>query len=150
MFRDDRNRVYLRGMGELFENTGRLEQVLDPYPQVKIVLSTSWVRTKGFSYSCNRLPMSLRQRVIGATWHSQMQHDREMLDWWTHQSSRYEQIIHDVTRRQPEDWMALDDDVRGWPSQANDRLIAFDSELGLGGSAARLALEHHLARRVLT
>ena len=150
VYLDHRNRPYLRGMGELFEHNARLEQVLDPYPQVKIVLSTSWVRTKGFSHSCKRLPLSLRQRVVGATWHSRMQRDDEWLDWWIHRSSRYEQILRDVTRRQPEDWMALDDDVRGWPAQATNHLIACDSELGLGGHAARLALEHRLARRMPT
>lgn len=144
VYLDHRNRIYLRGMGRLFEHTERLQQALDPYPQVKIVLSTSWVRIKGFSYACKRLPLTLRERVIGATWHSQMQQDENLRNWWVNQSTRYEQIMRDVAIRQPDKWLALDDDAGGWPALASRHLVACDPQLGLGNPTTRLTLEQRL------
>ena len=47
VYLDHSNRAVLRGMGALFEYASRLESILTPYPDIKIVLSTSWVRVKG-------------------------------------------------------------------------------------------------------
>ncbi|WP_266180809.1 HAD domain-containing protein [Dyella humicola] len=142
---DLHNRPYLRGSGTLFEYADRLTQVLAPYPQVKIVLSTSWVRVKRFSYAVGRLPVELRQRVIGATWHSRFMLDDELLDWWLNTATRYEQIIRDVRRRQPQQWLALDDDAEGWPDSASAHLVCCDSRLGLSESRVCRELEGRLA-----
>jgi hypothetical protein len=40
---------------DLFQHAPLLEQLLDPCPQVKIVLSTSWVRSYGCTETNNRL-----------------------------------------------------------------------------------------------
>ena len=50
---------------ELFEHMPLLEQALLPFPEVRIVLSTSWVRVR-------RLSPPLRERAIGATFHTGM------------------------------------------------------------------------------
>ena len=50
----------------------QLIEALAPYPNVKIVLSTNWVRVRGFTRVRRALPEALRARVIGATWHSGM------------------------------------------------------------------------------
>jgi hypothetical protein len=94
------------------------------------------------------LPQGLRERVIGATWHSRFMQDDQMLDWWVSQSSRYEQIRRDVERRQPGDWMALDDDERGWPSSEARHLVACDPMRGLGEWRTREAFERRLAKRM--
>ena len=143
---DEHNRPYLRGPGALFEYAGRLEAVLDPYPDARIVLSTSWVRIKGFGNACRRLPYALRSRVIGATWHSAFAQDSEFARWWACEASRYAQIAGDVARREPRDWVALDDDDIGWPSEARRHLVACDPQFGLGDHGTRLALEHRLRR----
>ncbi len=142
---DLHNRPYLSGSGALFEYANRLTQMLAPYPHIKIVLSTSWVRVKRFSYSVGRLPVELRQRVIGATWHSRFMLDDELLDWWLHNATRYEQIIRDVRRRQPLQWLALDDDAEGWPDSASVHLVHCDSRLGLSESRICQELEDRLA-----
>jgi len=144
VYLDHRNRPTLRGFGELFQYAGRLEQILAPYPAVQIVLSTSWVRIKGFDRSCRRLPPGLRQRVIGATWHSHMKRDREASDVWINDTPRYEQILHDVRRRRLAEWTALDDDDLGWPPAAKRHLIACDPTLGLSEPRVQLALKHRL------
>jgi hypothetical protein len=53
----------------LFEWLPILDELLAPYPDVKIVLSTSWVRARSFEYAKSKLPPSLQARVIGATFH---------------------------------------------------------------------------------
>ena len=148
VYLDARNRVYLRGEDMLFEHATLLEALLAPYPLLKIVLSTSWVRIKGFDRACRRLPQALRERVIGATWHSRFMQDGQLLDWWVNHSSRYEQIRRDIVRRQPGDWMALDDDERGWPSSEARHLVACDPMRGLGEWRTREAFERRLAKRM--
>lgn len=148
VYLDAHNRVYLRGEGKLFEHAALLEALLAPYPMLKIVLSTSWVRLKGFDRARGRLPQGLRERVIGATWHSRFLRDDHMRDWWVNQSSRYEQIRHDVVRRRPDDWMALDDDEQGWPLPEARRLVACDPMRGLGKWQTREAFERRLAKRM--
>lgn len=142
---DRHNRPYLRGAGVLFEYADRLTRILAPYPELKIVLSTSWVRVKRFSYSVDRLPAELRQRVVGATWHSRFKLDDELVDWWINTSTRYEQITRDVRRRHPLHWFALDDDAEGWPDSASAHLVRCDSSRGLGDSEVCRQLEDRLA-----
>nr|WP_283255917.1 HAD domain-containing protein [Dyella humicola] len=142
---DWRNRPYLRGPGTLFEYAERLVHILAPYPQVDIVLSTSWVRVKRFGYACKRLPPALRRRVIGATWHSRFALDDELVDWWMDRSTRYEQIARDARRRQPAQWLALDDDANGWPDAALAHLVRCDPQLGLSEPRVCLQLEERLA-----
>ena len=69
-----RRGVYLNAPPEfrLFQHAELLETLLAPHPDVSIVLSTSWVRVLGYSRSVKRLPPGLRERVIGATYHSNM------------------------------------------------------------------------------
>jgi hypothetical protein len=142
---DVHNRPYLRGEGTLFEYADRLVRILEPYPDIEIVLSTSWVRVKRFSYSVNRLPIELQQRVIGATWHSRFRLDDELVEWWVDVSKRYEQITRDVRRRQPSQWLALDDDAEGWPDSASSHLVRCHPKLGLGESRTCVELEERLA-----
>lgn len=93
----------------LFEHMHLLEAALAPYPEVRIVLSTSWVRVRRFSRAVKRLSPALRERVIGATFHTRM--NREAFE----SLPRGVQILSDVARRQPRHWVALDDDAKGWP-----------------------------------
>src|SRR5437016_14361462 len=52
-----------------FEWMPILEDLLAPYPDVKIVLSTSWIRSLGFDATRQELSEGLRSRVIGSTFH---------------------------------------------------------------------------------
>lgn len=147
VYLDRRNRPILRGMGKLFEYAEILESALDPYPEVEIVLSTSWVRTKGFSYARKRLPPGLRERVIGATWHSTFRRDPDLEFWWVKYSSRYQQVSRDLARRQPQAWLALDDDSEGWPIEANGNLVLCDPLLAFGDEHVQAALQKALQRK---
>ncbi|WP_342747779.1 HAD domain-containing protein, partial [Thiomonas delicata] len=47
----------------LFQHAALLETLLAPYPAVRIVLSTSWVRVFSYSRAAKRLTPALRARV---------------------------------------------------------------------------------------
>lgn len=109
----------------LFEHADLLERLMAPYPEVVIVLSTSWVKARGFRYARNRLPKSLSERVVGATYHSRFMRDR------FRELPRGAQVWADVVRRGPERWLALDDDAIDWPDWCLDRLVRTHETEGL-------------------
>lgn len=121
-----RKGAYIQTPGyQLFEHAHLLEKALEPYPGVRIVLSTSWVRVRRFSRAVKRLSPGLRERVIGATFHTRMNRDSfEALP-------RGVQVLNDVARRKPLQWLALDDDDRGWGQEYRNHLIHTDSVLGI-------------------
>lgn len=114
----------------LFERAPLLESLLAPYPDVKIVLSTSWVRTYGCCGVAKHLPPGLRDRVIGATFHRKMKSD-QFIDLL-----RGEQVIADVSRREPSVWLALDDADKGWTDSSRQRVVITDEVLGISAPGA--------------
>jgi hypothetical protein len=56
----------------LFEWVPILESVLEPYPSVALVLSSTWCIRPGYSATLKRLPASLRARFIGGTYHKRV------------------------------------------------------------------------------
>jgi hypothetical protein len=123
----------------LFENVPILVRLLEPYPDLKIVLSTSWVRELGFTRARAFLPTSLQQRVIGATFHKRYMRKEEFA-----QLARYDQIIADVERRRPSRWLAIDDDIEGFPDLTH--IVPMPLGLGLGAPAAAIELEQRLEK----
>jgi hypothetical protein len=110
----------------LFENSLVLVEALAPYPDVRIVLSTSWVSVLGFARARAFLPPALQARVVGATFHSAM-HRLEF-----DRLERGEQVLADATRRRVTHWVALDDDELGWHSAAATHLVLTDTLHGIG------------------
>ncbi|HXY22312.1 MAG TPA: HAD domain-containing protein, partial [Burkholderiaceae bacterium] len=51
----------------LFENAARLADALQKFPEVGIVLSTSWRNVRPENELLDPLPASLRARVLGIT-----------------------------------------------------------------------------------
>lgn len=122
----------------LFMHCEKLAEVLKDFPDVRIVLSTSWVHVKGFSYARDRLTSELQKLCIGATFHSSMKKDR--YDHTFGLMTRYQQIITDGFRRKPTHWVAIDDDEHGWPDIEFDHLVHTDEEAGLGDPQKLLEL----------
>jgi hypothetical protein len=125
---------------ELFEWCSPLEAALAPYPDLVIRLSTAWVRSVRYERARSRLPPGLRDRVIGATYHSSMRLDSPHF-WST--LTRYEQIRQSVDRHGYSRWLAVDDLSEGtedWPKEEEGRLVRTDSELGLSDPAAQRQL----------
>jgi hypothetical protein len=125
----------------LFEHCELLEKVLLPYPDVKIVLSTSWVRVYGsVARVARKLTPELRAKVVGATYHYSM--DSESF----RQAPRGMQIWSDVLRRKPIDWIAADDDYLHWPSWARDKLVRTHEILGISAPTVLAELRAKLAQ----
>ncbi|MFC0167606.1 HAD domain-containing protein [Pseudoduganella danionis] len=132
--------VYMREPGHhLFEWAHVLVDLLEPYPSVRIALSTSWVRSRGFQFAKTALPCPLRERVIGATYHTREVQKRDF-DFM----SRGEQVLNYVERRNLKRWFAIDDDVAGWPTWCLHRLVQTQGHSGLSDPSAQNAV-----RRIL-
>lgn len=124
----------LKADGELFMHALILEEALAPYPEAKIVLSTSWVRALGYDRTLKKMPQKLKERVIGATWHKHMRHGGQ--DPFNHMS-RYEQIAWHVRRNGVKRWFAIDDlhsgyEVDEWPQSNRQHLVLTEQSKGLG------------------
>jgi len=137
-----RRGIYMAAPGHaLFEWVPQLEQALALFPQVALVLSSSWCVWPGFGKTLKRLPPGLRDRFIGGTYH-QREHgaDPRLKDAFKGMS-RGKQVCADVLRRRPVQWLALDDDTENWPEWASHNLVACDGGLGL--SCSRVQAELH-------
>lgn len=115
----------------LFQHAELLEQMLAPYPQVQIVLSTSWVRRYGCARSAKQLRPALRARVIGATFHSRM-NELEFAE-----KSRGMQVWEDVLKRRLRAWLALDDDWLDWPEWCLDNYVKTHLSEGINNLAVQ-------------
>lgn len=123
-----RSGLELRAPGQLMMHAGILVEILKEFPQVKISLSTSWVRILGYHRARAALPLELLPLTVSSTWHSRM--PKAPLEGYD-RYSRYQQIRAAVTRAGLMNWIALDDDpFESWPD--NDRrLIRTDPDLGI-------------------
>lgn len=124
----------------LFQHVDLLVKLLAPYPLIRIVLSTSWVRRYGCAGAAKRLPMALRERVIGATFHSKM----DPVEFYG--APRGMQVWGDVVRRKPAAaWLALDDDYLHWPKWALEHYVRTHEIEGISNTAVMAAIEAKLA-----
>jgi hypothetical protein len=124
----------------LFEWSHILADLLEPYPEVRIVLSTSWARMRGFEFAKSALPEPLRSRVVGATFNNR---DIQKIDFDF--MSRATQVLWYVQRRGLNRWFAIDDDVEGWPASDEKRLVKTQSHLGLSEPAVQAEIRRALA-----
>jgi hypothetical protein len=145
----DGNVLRSRSKGMTIKTPGRtffewmpiLEDLLAPYPDLQIVLSTTWVRELGFKEAKLELSEPLQDRVIGSTFlHPKIV--KAEFDTM----SRGMQILGDVERRKPTHWFALDDDAYGWPARYKENLIETNALLGLSDSAVQEKIRQKLAQ----
>jgi hypothetical protein len=118
-----------------------LVRLLYPYPDLKIVLSTSWETELGFGRARGYLPQALQQRVVGATFHKQHMRKDEFSSL-----TRYEQIMADVQRRRPTRWLAINDDLQGWPEHELHHVVPIPLLRRLSSPADALELQRRLAK----
>ena len=131
----DQDGMELRCDGhKLFEHAQLLTDLLEPYPHIRIVLSTNWVYTFGFAKTRAPLPGKLQAKIKGSTWHSPMEdQDRERWKFY----NRYAQIDKYVERHFLTDWIAVENDDYGWPDNKRDRLVLTSDWGGIGDMSAQ-------------
>ncbi len=114
----------------LFEYASVLDDLLSPYPDLQIVLSSDWSVVFGTELTRNAIPSPrLRERIIGSTT------DGFTLDpivWSV--LPRGEQVLDYVSRNAPLRWLAVDDRTDGFEAHRH-RLVHCQTEVGLGDSA---------------
>jgi hypothetical protein len=125
----------------LFQHSELLEQILAPYPQVHIVLSTTWVRRYGCTKAAKNLLPALRSRVIGATFDPRWS-AAKLGEYWD--APRGVQVWSDVLRRKPRDWLALDDDWRQWPTNCLEKYVRTHAHAGLSDPAVQAEFREKL------
>jgi hypothetical protein len=130
------------GNFELFEFASALNALLEPYPQLEIVLSTDWCRRFGFERARASIPVdALRQRVTGAT------HEATPVGsaaWPT--DLRGAEVLRYVRRHRVVEWLAVDDRRDGFHGYL-DRLIHCQTECGLGDEVVIELFRRRLAER---
>lgn len=123
--------MYVSGLPSdesLFRYSSLLELVLAPHPELQIVLSTSWVQKFGFQFALSQLSPALQKRVVGAMVFPA--------------PTRFAGIEMDVQSRGLTRWIALDDDLFGWPEEQRHLVVAPTNPvlaLAQPGVAAELA-----------
>lgn len=140
----------LRAAGALMMHAPVLEAILDehdPQGYIRIILSTSWVRFLGFSKTVKKMPLGLRRRVDGATWHSGMtKSDGRPYSRATDPFNgmpRWKQIDWYINRHEVLHWIAIDDLHSGgeaWPDDLRDYLVLTDGAKGLGCHSVQVEL----------
>lgn len=129
---------------ELFEYLPVLDELLNPYPHMAVVLSSDWAFRFGVDYTRSQFPSpSLRARVIGATYQG-CEFDEQL---WP-MLSRGAQVLDYVRRQGRErlEWLAIDDRSDGFES-CRERLVHCQSECGLGDPAVVDLLRRRLRER---
>jgi len=121
---------------QLFEHAALLAEMLGDYPDVRMVLSTSWA-VCGYEYARRRLPAELANRCIGSTFHTNM----DLAVWRV--MSRGEQVLADIRRRQPSRWFAVDDIDEGW-GRYRDSVVITCPIHGMSSSSVRAQLVERL------
>ena len=123
---------------QLFEFAEILEHALQPYPHVKLVISSDWVRVLGFEKARNALPLpSLRERVIGST------HSEDINRPAFSTLSRGEQIRRYVVGHKLKSWLAIDDRMDGFDPYP-EQLVRCQAGVGLGDIDVQRRLAHRL------
>jgi hypothetical protein len=125
----------------LFQHVQLLEELLAPFPAVRIILSTTWVLRVGAEAAANRLPESLRARVVGTF----VPLDAPA-DFWHMPKGLL--VAEDVERRCPVAWLALDDDQVGWPAWALPNVVFSDPYEGISPPKVKAAIRRKLTEMV--
>jgi hypothetical protein len=130
----------------LFEWVPELEEALAPFPDVGLVLSSTWCIRPGFSKTLKYFSPALRSKFVGGTFHKRS----HGADPWVLESFRSTprglQVWADVQRRKPKHWLALDDDAAGWPTFALENLVACNGSTGLSCARVQMELRQKLSK----
>jgi len=123
----------------LFEYAAYLVDVLAPWPQVQIIVTTSWLRTLGAEKTIALLPDELRRRVVGTTLGTPPRFS-EFKDG----TAKTMTVIRHAAKYGLTRWLVLDDEAWGVPSGYEQHFLHTDSDTALGASEVRKQLREWL------
>jgi hypothetical protein len=123
-----------------FEYAPYLVDILAPWPQVQIILTTSWLRSLGDEKTVALLPDELRRRVVDTTLHTPPRFG-EIKDG----TGKTMCVIRHSKKRGLTKWLALDDEAWGVPPGFEQHFLHTKSETALGALEARKQLREWLA-----
>jgi hypothetical protein len=129
----------------LFENAPRLAETLAPYPEVGVVLSTSWRNVKKGRELLEPLPQALRLRILGRTPNFSEFNPPAALIPYRRQAECVQWLVQhnmaDCT------WWALDDRA-DWFRPYSENLLQCDPRIGFDEQdSVRLSSRMELARQ---
>lgn len=135
-------RPELMAPGALFQHAHILEEALAYHPEVRIVLSTSWVGAFGYEATLAYLPPGIQARVIGHTWFEPVAAGMySMLCFGD--LTRFQQILAHAPLNKITNWIALDDlhsNSQSWPEKYRKHLVLCHPDSGLGDPDVQAAL----------
>ena len=118
-----------------------LASIIEPYSDlIDIVISSWWAHTRSIAEIAELLPHNVASRIVGSIWRPQ-----HPVRYRAKSISRYRSIQLWLDRHgiaPGNDWIALDDDARGWPPELRDRLVHAQ------GTLANSAVQADLRRRL--
>jgi HAD domain in Swiss Army Knife RNA repair proteins len=143
---DEQGNISLDTNEPPFEFAPLLSSMLEPYPNVEIVLTTSWLDRLPLEQVVSYLPPSLAKRVVGTT------HGiKSRFSYLKDGTSRTYVIRSYVFGKRLSNWLALDDSVYGGRQHSTDfldlfkHLVLLDLERGIGDAVAQQRIEEWLA-----
>ncbi|MCK4143626.1 hypothetical protein HFK84_15250 [Ralstonia pseudosolanacearum] len=124
----------------LFEHALQLARLLEPYPDLRIVLSTAWARIYGLERAKGFLPAALQNRVVGMT------HEfcGDMAEWAG--LTEFDHVMRYVEGRGIRAWLALSCDKYYWPEAFEKNRVWLYKGYGLGEDRAIKELAEKLER----
>ncbi|CAM8635706.1 HAD domain in Swiss Army Knife RNA repair proteins [Comamonadaceae bacterium] len=123
---------------KLFQYMDLLEELLLPYPQVKIILSTDWLHFFKKLDTIKALSPNLRLRVIGTVLHRGTNSKK------TEGKTIGQLAEQDIKKRKPKDWLAIGDNTEGWSPLFAHKVILTHYELGISEPRAKRLIQERL------
>jgi hypothetical protein len=136
----DDGRLSLDSGRPLFQYAPYLVDVLSPWPDVQIILTTSWLSMLGAERIVQMLPPELRRRVVGNTLGTPPRFG-EIRDG----TARTGVAIRHALRLGLQRWLVVDDELFGIPPPWRHHFLRTSSEFALGAPEARKQLGDWLA-----
>lgn len=143
---DESGEISLDTGNPLFEFAPLLVSLLEPWPEVEIVLTTSWLKTLSVEQVVSYLPLPLAKRVVGTT-----QGYKARFGDWKIGIARTYIIRAYVFDHRLKNWLAIDDSVFGAHDLSTDflqlepHLELLDSRRGIGGAETQQRIQTWLA-----
>ena len=143
---DENGEISLDSGQPLFEYAPLLAEMLEPYPGVQIVLTTSWLQKLPVEQVIAYLPPALAMRVVDTT-----RGFKPRISYLRDGCGRTDVIRSYVFEKRLKNWLAIDDSVYGAYHLSTSfldlstHLVLLDSQHGIGDAQVQQRIREWLA-----